>query len=475
VNSGSQHCSFSFFFINSSEGMKGFILVCSALSTFTLAHAQDSLMFRKISDEVMLHGTCYDNLRTLCKEVGHRLSGTPAAANAVKWGEKAMKEAGADKVWLQPVNVPYWHRGAERLELNMEKDFRQVPALSLGNSKGTGGKTLEAPIVMVQNFDEFKALPDAAVKGKIVFFNYRFRQDFVNSFEGYGDAVKYRWNSPNVAAKRGAVGVIIRSMSTGIDDFPHTGSMHYDDSVSVKLPEMAIGNITANALEYACSRGTVKAKMTSECHMVDGLRPSYNVIGEIKGTETPERIITVGGHLDSWDVGEGAHDDGAGCVQSIEVLRTLKAIGYKPRYTIRAVLFMNEENGNKGGWAYLDSAKAANENHILAIESDAGGFSPRGIGMEMDEAKKAQISRYASLFLPYGVYDFVHEEGGVDISPIHNKLNVPAAGLMPDSQRYFDYHHTANDVFENVNHRELKLGAVTLAQLIYLVCEHGLQ
>jgi carboxypeptidase Q len=385
-----------------------------------------------------------------------------------------MKEAGADKVWLQAVNVPCWYRGKESLELKIDGKYKKVDVLSLGNSEGTGGKPMEAPVVMVYNYDEYKAMADKDVAGKIVFFNYRFRQDFVNSFEGYGDAVNYRWNSPNVAAKRGAAGVIIRSMSTGEDDFPHTGSMHYDTTVK-KLPEMAVGNYTADALEKACKKGTVSARMTSECHMLDKMAPSYNVIGEIKGTENPERIITVGGHLDSWDVGEGAHDDGAGCAQSIEVIRAFKALGYRPRYTIRAVLFMNEENGNKGGWAYLDSANAKNENHILAIESDAGGFSPRGIGLEMPEPQKEHIRQYKSLFLPYNVYDFDKEEGGVDISPLHLKKDVPAAGLIPDSQRYFDYHHTNNDVFEMVNHRELKSGAVTLAQLIYLVCEHGME
>ena len=428
---------------------------------------------RKISDEIMLHGTCYENLRVLTKTIGHRISGSPEAAKAVTWGEKAMREAGADKVWLQAADVPYWYRGKESLYLKMGKEYKKVKALSLGNSEGTCGKTLEAPIIMVHNFDEFKALPESEVKGKIVFFDYRFRQDFVFTFEGYGDAVKYRWASPSIAAKKGAVGVIIRSMSTGKDDFPHTGGMHYADSIK-KIPEMSLGNITADELERACEKGTPMAKMTSECHMMPKPVHSFNVIGEIKGTETPERIITVGGHLDSWDVGEGATDDGAGCVQSIEIIRAFKALGLKPKCTIRAVLFMNEENGDKGGEAYADSARAKNEHHVLAIESDAGGFSPRGIGLEMPDSLKQQITRYKNLFLQYGVYDFSREEGGTDIGPLKKQMNVPLAGLLPDSQRYFDLHHTDNDTFEQVNHRELKLGAVVMAQLIYLVSEHGL-
>ena len=327
---------------------------------------------------------------------------------------------------------------------------------------------------MVHNFDEFKALPESAVKGKIIFFNYHWRQDFINTFEGYGDAVKYRWASPNIAADKGAAGVIIRSMSSAVDDYPHTGRMHYTDTVKKKIPEMALGNITADALEKACEQGTVMAKMKSECHMMPKLVRSYNVIGEIKGTETPERIITVGGHLDSWDVGEGANDDGAGCVQSIEVIRAFKAMGFKPKCTIRAVLFMNEENGDKGGEAYADSAKAKHEQHVLAIESDAGGFSPRGIGLVMSDAQKGHVRSYRNLFLPYNVYDFEIDEGGTDIGPLHKLMNVPLAALIPDSQRYFDIHHTNNDVFEQVNHRELKLGAVIMAQFIYLVSEHGL-
>jgi carboxypeptidase Q len=445
-----------------------------ALLVAVASHAQDSLSFRKISDEIMLHGKCYDNLRVLCKTVGKRISGSPSAAKAVTWGEKAMKEAGADRVWLQAADVPYWYRGKESLQLNLHHSkFEYVQVLSLGNSQGTGGKPLQAPIVMVHNFDELKALPDEAVKGKIVFFDYRFRQDLVFTFEGYGDAVKYRGGGPTAAARKGAVGIIIRSMSTGEDDFPHTGGTHYNDSFA-KVPAMALGNRTADRLEQACATGTVSAIMTSECHMMPKPVRSYNVIGEIKGSETPERIITVGGHLDSWDVGEGAQDDGAGCVQSIEVIRAIKALGLKPKCTIRAVLFMNEENGQKGGQAYADSAKANNEHHILAIETDAGGFTPRGLGLVMTQPQKDKILQYRALFLPYGIYDFSREEGGTDIEPMHTKMNVPLAGLVPDSQRYFDIHHTNNDVFENVNHRELKLGAVALAQLIYLVSEQGL-
>lgn len=453
--------------------MKRFISVLLLTLTIGSATAQDSIIFRQISDEIMLHGTCYDNLRVLCKQIGHRLSGSLASYKAIEWGQKALTDAGADKVWLQPTNVPRWVRGKEHLKIRAgkAKNFTEVTMLSLGNSIGTNGKVLEAPVLMVKNIDAFNKLSNDEVKGKIVFFDYRFRQDIINTFEGYGDAVKYRWMTPSLAASKGAIAVIIRSISTGADDVPHTGSMHYVDTIK-KIPAVAIGNWSADKLERECMAGDVTAQIQNECGMVDTVH-SYNVIGEVRGIEHPEKVIVVGGHLDSWDVGEGAHDDGAGCVQSIEVIRTFKSLGIRPNYTIRAVLFMNEENGTRGGAAYADSAAHSKEQHVLAIETDAGGFSPRGIGLEMNEDKKEQIRSFRKLFLPYGFYDFEKEEGGADIGYL-KKQGVPLAGLLPDPQRYFDLHHTNSDVFEAVNHRELKLGAVGLAQLIYITDKYGL-
>lgn len=450
-------------------------LLASALLISTNIYAQnDSVVMRRLSDNIMLQGTCYEDLRVLCKQIGHRLSGSPQAAKAVEWGQKAMEAAGADKVWLQAVDVPHWVRGKERLALRFEgeKNFKDVKVLSIGNTQGTDGKILEAPVVIVKSIEDLQLMHKDDVKGKIVFFNYRFRQDLVNTFEGYGDAGKYRWLAPNIASGYGAAGVIIRSVSTGADDEPHTGSMRYADTVK-PIPAVAIGNHTADALEQACIKGNVTAQIQSDCKML-GTARSYNVIGEIKGSTYPDKIVLVGGHLDSWDVGEGAHDDGAGCVQSIEVIRALKSAGIKPKYTVRAVLFMNEENGLKGGFAYADSAKANKETHIFAIETDAGGFSPRGFCLEMKPEQRAQITQYKNLFLPYGIYDFEQVHGGADIIPLQRQ-GVPVGGLIPDPQRYFDLHHTHADVFEQVNHRELKLGAVALSQLVYLVSKYGLR
>lgn len=441
------------------------ILLLSAAAGY--AQDNDSVMLRSVSDEIMWKGTCYDNLRVLTKTIGHRLSGSPEADKAVTWGKKALEAAGADKVWLQPVDVPVWTRGKESLKVQLEgRQYTAIPMLSLGNTAGTGGKILEREIVCVPDLAAFEQLAPEKVKDKIIFFNYRFRQDIINTFEGYGDAVKYRWLAVNKAAEKGAAAVIIRSVSTGADDAPHTGASRYNEGVP-HVPAVAIGNTSADKLAAACSRSQVHAQLTSVCGM-KGTKRSYNVIGEIRGASRPQEVIVVGGHLDSWDVGEGAHDDGAGCVQSIEVIRTIKALGIRPARTVRAVLFMNEENGVKGGAAYADSARALQEKHILAIESDAGGFVPRGIGLDMEAAAKHTIQAWAPLFFPYGVYDFNQDEGGTDIGPL-KKLGVPLAGLLPDSQRYFDLHHSHNDVFETVSHRELKLGAFAMAALVLLV------
>jgi hypothetical protein len=282
--------------------------------------------------------------------------------------------------------------------------------------------------------------------------------------------VYYRWAGPSLAAKYGAVACIIKSAGAAYDNFAHTGSMRYD-TLYKKIPAMALSYVEATELEKMIrAKEIVSATVNSTSHFEEEVL-SYNVVGELYGSDLKDEIITVGGHLDSWDVGEGAHDDGAGCVQSIEVLRTLKQQQIKPIHTLRAVLFMNEENGLRGGNAYADSLVAQKEQAIFAMESDAGGFSPRGIGFEMNDSLKAICKSWKPLFEPYNIYDFDKDEGGADISPL-KKFNTPLAGLLPDPQRYFDVHHTNNDVFEEVSHRELKLGAFAMTAFIYMVDQH---
>ena len=427
---------------------------------------EDSIQFRKISTEILNNGKGYTELRELTKNIGHRLSGSEAYEKSVKWAEQKLRDAGADKVWLQEVMVPVWVRGKESLQIQASNGkWKSLKMLSLGNSEGTGGKDISGEIIMVKSMEEYDKLPAEKVKDKIVFFNYPFSQSFIETFKGYGDAAKYRTTAASLTAKKGGKFAIIRSLSSAFDDVPHTGAMRYEDKVS-KIPAVAIGSTTADELEALLKGQKIMAKLNSNCGM-KGEKLSHSVIGEITGKKD-QSVIVVGGHLDSWDVGEGAHDDGAGIVQSIEVLRTFKKLGLQNNHTIRVVCFANEENGVKGGIQYGKTVKEKNEKHLFAIETDAGGFAPRGIALDMDDTKRNQIKSWSNLFLPYGVYNFEERFSGTDLYPLHD-MGIPAAELMPDSQRYFDIHHTEEDTFEKVNRRELLLGATALTQIIYMI------
>lgn len=453
------------------------VLALAACCVAQLAFAQqdDSLAIRRISDEILTNSTAYENLRVLTKTIGGRLAGSPQMVKAEKWGEAALKAAGADRVYTQECKVPHWVRGEKEQAriVSLRRDF--VPplnVLALGNSVGTGPKGITAPVLEVRSFEELEQKKDQ-VKGKIVFYNYPFNKKFVKTFYSYGDAVRFRAAGPSRASKYGALAVIVRSMSHSTDNHPHTGSTRYNDSFP-KIAAVAIGLQDAERLSKRIAGDPgAKVFLRTTCLMLPDTI-GHNVIGELKGSEFPDEYITVGGHLDSWDVCEGAHDDGAGCVQSIEILRAFKAAGIRPKRTLRVVLFANEENGVRGGAKYAELAKAAAEKHLFALESDAGGFTPRGFMLDMADAKRSKIKSWLPLFLPYGLYDFDEVGGGVDIGPLHNQLGTPVAELSPDSQRYFDYHHAASDVFEAVNKRELELGAVGMSALVYLVDKYGL-
>lgn len=451
------------------------LFTITLLFVFSYGHGQDqdSLVIRKIADDILINGKAYENLKVLCKTVGGRIAGSPQMYKAEAWGRKALQNAGADRVILQECKVPRWTRGGkdEAYAINSSKKH-SLDILALGNSIGTGSKGITAPVIMIKSFEELEQRKDA-VKGKIVFYNYRFNPFFIKTFISYADAVKYRAQGPSRAAKYGAVGALVRSMTHAADNNPHTGAMNYNDSFP-KIPAAAVGLKDADILVDMVTRNKnvqlfLKTNATTFKDTI-----GHNVIGEIIGSEFPEQIITVGGHLDSWDPAEGAHDDGAGCVHSIEVLRVFKAIGYKPKRTIRIVLFANEENGLRGGTEYAVQAKATNEKHLFALESDAGGFTPRGFGFTLAPEKLRKIRQWLPLFMPYGVYEFNAGGGGADIGPLNKTMGTPIAGLQPDSQRYFDIHHARTDVFEAVNKRELELGAINMAALIYMIDKYGL-
>ena len=448
----------------------------------SLAQNKDSLTIRRIADEILVNGKAYDNLHDLTKQIGARLAGSPGMVKAEQWGLKTMQESGADKAWLQECMVPHWVRGGKDEAgiitfqsiaggVGKSKMERKLDVVALGNSMGTGPKGIIDNVILINSFDELEVKKDL-VNGKIVFYNYKFNPTYVTTFLAYRDAVQYRGYGASRAAKYGAIAVIVRSMSHSTDNNPHTGAMIYD-SAYTKIPAVAIGLQDADYLADKLSKEKTSVFIrTNGKFLPDTI--GHNVIGELKGSEFPDEIITIGGHLDSWDNCEGAQDDGAGCVQTIEMLRAFKAVGYKPKRTIRFVLFANEENGLKGGEKYAEEAKAKGEKHFFALENDAGGFTPRGFGFVVSDEQFKKILLWRVLIAPYGGSDLVKGGGGADIGPLNKKFGTALAGLNPDTQRYFDIHHSRNDVFENVNKRELELGAVNMAALIYLVDQYGL-
>lgn len=442
-------------------------------STWALAQHDDSVMIRKIADEILVNSKAYDNLNTLTKTIGARLSGSPQTYISERWAQKALEDAGADKVYLQECRIPHWVRGGkDEAKLITGSTSAPLKVLALGNSVGTGAKGITAPVMLVNSFDELEQRQNE-VKGKIVFYNYKFNPKLVRTFLAYADAVRYRALGASRAAKYGAVGVLVRSMTESTDNNPHTGAMRYIDSFP-KIPALAVGLWDADKLASTIEQNTnATVFLKTNAHSLPDT-VGYNVIGEITGTVFPDQIITVGGHLDSWDPAEGAHDDGAGCVHSIEVLRAIKASGYKPWRTIRVVLFSDEENTGGGSSKYATEAKAKNEKHVFALESDAGGFTPRGFSVIMPDEKVQKMRGWLPLLQEYGVYEIMTGGAGADVEPLNEAVDAPVGELLPDSQRYFDYHHAPNDVFENVNKRELELGAVNMAALIYLVDKYGL-
>ncbi len=449
---------------------------CSLASAQTVVNS-DSLMLRNLYDLALLNGKSYSWLEHLSNQIGGRLSGSKQAQEAVEYTKAELEKLGLDKVWLQPVMVPKWERGKkETAWFTASGKTLQVPICALGGSIATPKDGLKAQVVEVGGLDQLAALGESQLKGKIVFYNSPMQAELINTFQAYGGCVDQRYAGAMEAAKYGAVGVIVRSMNLRIDDYPHTGSMSYGDLADEqKIPSAAISTAGANALSLALRENPeLEFSYTMSCKTFADVQ-SYNVIGEITGSEHPDKYFVIGGHLDSWDTGDGAHDDGAGCVQSMEVLRLLKMANYTPKHSIRVVMFMNEENGLRGGNEYAEQAKVNNENHVFALESDAGGFSPRGFSFDCDDANFTQVASWQSLFEPYLVHWFKKGGSGADIGPLKKESGIVLSGLRPDSQRYFDYHHAPNDTFDAINKRELELGAAAMASLVYLFDKYGVK
>jgi Zn-dependent M28 family amino/carboxypeptidase len=411
-------------------------------------------------------------LSELTGDIGHRLSGSPQAAKAIRWGKKMMMKYGFDGVHLEPVTVPHWVRGKnERASIVVGKKKMPLAVCALGGSIATPKKGITAKVIEVHSLDEVKDLGEKA-KGKIIFFNRPMDPTKVMTFEAYGGAVDQRSQGAIEAAKAGAVAVLVRSMTLALDNEPHTGAMRYLDN-GRKIPAAAVSSVGANELSTLLKSGKkIRVQLILNCATLPDVE-SANVFGEIHGSEKPNEVVVIGGHLDSWDKGQGAHDDGAGSVQSIEALRLLKELGLRPKRTIRCVLFMNEENGLRGGKAYAATKHSPDERHIAAIETDAGGFAPLGFGVTADSAAFEKLKSLSGALEGIGADRIRKGGGGADISAM-GPAGVPLIGLMVESQRYFDYHHSNNDTIDKVNPRELELGAIALAIFAYEIAEEGL-
>ena len=449
------------------------------LATLVLGQNQDdAFVIKSIYDKSMTEGQAYYWLNYLTKGIGARLAGSPESLAAVEYTRQILDSMDLDKIWLQECQVPHWIRGGHeqvRIVNSSKMGSVDLPALSLGNSIGTGLQGLTAQVVEVKSLDEVDSLGKDNIQGRIVFFNRPLDNTQINTFRAYGGAVDQRVYGASRAAKYGAVGVLVRSMTTQLDDNPHTGTVVYQGDYPF-IPAIAISTNASELLSQLLKEEPIRVFMKNNSKMLPD-KTSYNVIGEIRGSEKPDEIILVGGHLDSWDVGEGAHDDGAGCVQAMDVLYILKSLNYKPKRTIRCVLFMNEENGQQGAIAYADTSNDKGEFHLAAIESDKGGFTPRGFTCDGDPSifnrKFKQVTDWSSLLEPYGL-TLAKGGSGADITRLKSQKGL-LFGFLPDSQRYFDYHHTTTDNFEAVNKRELQMGAAAMTSLVYLLDKYGLK
>lgn len=436
---------------------------------------KDAWMIQAIFEEALVSGESYHNLEVLCKEIGPRLSGSEGAAKAVQWARNLMESYGFDRVYLQSVMVPHWERGEKEVAQIVLSDDERIDLrmLAIGGSVPTPNGGLLAEVVMVSSLDEVAELGREKVAGKIVFYNRAFDQRVIRTGAGYGGAVDQRTRGADRAAEYGAVAAVIRSVTSAFDDAPHTGALRYSDETD-RIPAGALGFQSANRLEKILqTHPDAKLFLKINSRWLPDA-PSHNVVGEIRGRERPDEIILVGGHLDSWDVGCGAHDDGAGCMHSVVALRTLQKLGYQPRHTLRVVLFMNEENGTRGGQKYAEVAVQNNEKHLVLIESDAGGFSPRGFGVTAPDSTLEKMRGWVELYPRDTICYFARGGGGVDIRPLHKATGTPMIGFSPDTQRLFDVHHSENDNFASVNRRELELGTGAVAALIYLIDKYGL-
>jgi hypothetical protein len=450
--------------------MTSLLLLAALVSSPARAASPDPVMdaAKLIATEVQGSSEAYKNLAALTA-LGPRLGGTPAAEKAVDWAMKTLDGYGFDRVWTQPVSVPHWERGAESAAALTAAGEKALAITALGGSPGTSSGPVTAEVVEVKSLDEVRQR-GKELAGKIVFYNRPMDGTLTDAFEAYGKAVDQRSRGPAAAGAAGAVAVLVRSMTTLTDDpLPHTGGTWFADT-EAKIPAAALATRDANALSAMLAKEPKLRVRLSLGARILPPAPSHNVLAEIRGREKPEEVVVVGGHLDSWDLGPGAHDDGAGVAESIQALRALAKLKLRPRRTVRLVLFMSEEVGGVGGRAYAEDALARGERHAAALESDRGGFSP--LGFTASTATMKTVRAWKPYLALAGADQVFPGGGGTDTSALE-EAGVPAFELVPVSTRYFDYHHSARDTLAAVDHGELARGGAAVALFTYLAAEQG--
>jgi hypothetical protein len=427
-----------------------------------LVGAADADPVQRIIDAGLRSDGAYRKLAWLTDRIGPRLSGSENLEKAVRWCAEEMKRDGLDQVRTEKVMVPHWVRG-EANGCILAPAPHPMAILALGMSDGTPPQGITSDVIEVSSLDELTALGEAA-KGKIVLFNKRIYPNG-GADRGYGSAVGLRYSGAVAAAKAGAVGMLIRSLATANLRLPHTGAMAYEDG-SPRIPAAAIAPEDAELIHRFLAAGeTVRVNFALSCKTLPDAE-SANVVGEIRGSQAPDEFVVIGGHLDSWDVGTGAQDDGAGCAISMEAIRLIRSLGLKPKRTIRAVLFTNEENGLRGGKAYAEAHAAELANHVAAIESDSGGARPLGFGVSAGPGGIEIIKRLAAPLAPFAADDVQDGGGGADISPM-GPAGVPQLGLRQDGTHYFDIHHTMADTLDKVDPHDLAMNATAMAAMAW--------
>jgi carboxypeptidase Q len=448
------------------------VTLLSLQVTAQVSQDTDSAMIRRLYNEALQNGKTDSNLRYLTSGIGARISGSLQAQQTVEWAKRTMAQYQPDSIYLQPVMVPHWVRGGKEISYFTSKGSKvKMDVAALGGSIGTNG-TLTAPVVEVTSWAALAALQDDQVRGRFVFFNRPMDPTEIETFKAYLAAADQRAQGAVAASKRGAVGALVRSLTLAKDDYPHTGAMSYDSNVK-KIPAAALSTNSADKLSDALKKDpALRYSLRMNCIQLPDVL-SYNVIAELKGSTYPNEYVTVGAHLDSWDLSESASDDGAGLVQAMEVLRLFKVIALKPERTVRIILYMNEEAGAHGALKYAEQARIREEKHVAVIESDAGGFTPRGFRIETSPSAMFQFRQWSNLFAPYKTSDIQLQQRGVDLVPMRGMAKA-LISLDCDDSRLFYIHHSALDTYDKINPREVLMGAAAMAGMVALISKHGL-